>query len=224
MELIPKFKLTLIQGDILIMKKTVKLSMILLAFALICPTVHAKKKMSKKEKAQAPAMEAQMKEMMARTTPNENHKILESLVGTFNAEVKNIMVPNAPAQVSNGTSVQEMMFGGRFLKQTFNGNFSNQPFSGVGYTGYDLVRGEYQGIWLDNFMTGIMEATGQYDAATKTINMGCTFGCPMTGEKDRWSRSEWTMINPDKNVYKSYSKDKDGNEFMSMEITYTRAK
>jgi hypothetical protein len=50
-----------------------------------------------------------------------------------------------------------------------------------------------------------------------------TFSCPVTGEKDMWYRSEW-KIGKDKQVYSMFTKGPDGNEFKSMEITYTRAK
>jgi hypothetical protein len=77
---------------------------------------------------------------------------------------------------------------------------------------------------MDNMSTGMFEGSGQYDAAGKAITQTGTFSCPFTGEKDMWYRSEWKIINKDKNVLSMYRKGPDGKEFRSMEIVYKRTK
>ena len=99
-----------------------------------------------------------------------------------------------------------------------------QPFEGLGLTGYDNVKGEYQSIWLDNMMTGMMYGTGSFDAAKKTVKVSGNFSCPMTGDKNRWYRYEWKVIDNDHHSYISYSKSPNGKEFKEMEISFTRAK
>jgi hypothetical protein len=41
------------------------------------------------------------------------------------------------------------VLGGRFVEQRYAGNFMGQPFSGLGYTGYDNYRKKYIGSWMD---------------------------------------------------------------------------
>jgi hypothetical protein len=172
--------------------------------------------------AAAQAQEA-MKKAMQLGAPSAAHQVLSPLIGKWTCVTRGWMKPGDTPQESQGTSENTWAMGNRFLKQEFKGTWGNQPFEGVGFVGYDNVREQYQSIWLDNFMTGIMENTGTFDAATNTLKTSGTFGCPMTGEKDRWSRAEWKIVDNDNNVYTSYAKGPDGNEFKSMEIVFKRA-
>jgi len=181
-----------------------------------------------KKKAAAPAPAAQMDPAMMQAmkygTPGEAHKMLQPFVGHWNATVRSWMKPGDKVQESQGTSDNDWVLGARYLKEKFVGTWGGQAFNGLGYVGYDNVRGEYQSVWMDNMATGMMQASGSYDAASKTLKIGGNFSCPMTGEKEKWFRSEWAVIDNDNNVYTSYFKDTDGKEFKRMEIVYKRTK
>ena len=195
-------------------------SKIMLAMAL-CAAVTAVRA-EEAVPAMSPEEQAMMAKMQERTTPNEKHKLLESLAGSWNYRGKFWMDPSQPPQEMLGVSENKMIYGGRFLKQKVSSEWQGQPFEGMSITGYDLVRGEYTSLWMDNMGTGIMNASGQYDEATKTLTTECAYSCPMTGEKERWSRSETKFVSADNYVYSSYSRDADGKEFKSMEIAYYR--
>jgi hypothetical protein len=167
---------------------------------------------------------AMMEKMQKYMTPGAEHAMLEPMVGKWNAKVKMWMQPGAKAEESVGSAENSWALNKHFLKQDFKGTWNNQPFEGTGYTGYDKVREEYQSVWLDSMGTGIMYSNGTYDAAKKVINQSGTYSCPMTGDKNMWSRSEVKMSGNDKFSYTSYGKGPDGKEFKSMEIVYTRAK
>jgi hypothetical protein len=132
------------------------------------------------------------------------------------------MDSSKPPDAMIGTSENTMVYGGRFLKQAITADWHGQPFEGMSLTGYDNVREEYVSIWMDNMMTGIMSGSGKYDALTKTLTTESTYSCPMTGEKERWSRSETVFTGMDQYSYFSFSRDAAGKEFKSMEIVYTR--
>ncbi len=179
--------------------------------------------------AEMPKMTPEQQAVMAQAvklgTPGENHKVLEPFIGKWTNTVKFWMKPGDKAQESKGTNENAWILGGRFVKQDYHGTMmDNQPFDGVGITGYDNVKGEYQSIWLDTMMTGMMYGTGSYDAAKKTVSIGGTFSCPMTGDKATWYRSEWKVISNDRHQYLSYGKGPDGKEFKNMVIDFTRAK
>ena len=178
------------------------------------------------EEAAAPAVDAEkqakMAEMQKYTTPNENHKALEPLVGTWKSSAKFWMSPDAPPEVSEGASENRWIMGGRFVEQDFKGTSMGQPFEGMGITGYDTIRGEYTSTWLDNMATGIMVASAQFDPATQTLNQKGTMSCPLTMEKKRPIRSVWKIVDKDHNLYEAFMKDKDGKEFKAMEIAYER--
>lgn len=173
--------------------------------------------------AASPAMDpAMMEKMKAMMAPTEAHKALEDFVGKWAYTGKFWMTAEAPAQDMTGTAEHTLIYGGRFLKQEIEGPWMGEQFEGLGFTGYDNIQGEYQTVWLDSMATGMMKVSGQYDPATKTLSQSGTNSCPLTGEKDRQGRSEWTVTDADHSVYTSYSTGADGKEFKTMEITYTR--
>jgi hypothetical protein len=172
-----------------------------------------------------PEQQAAMEKAMKLGSPSEGHKALEPFAGKWTNSVKYWMKPGDKAQESKGTNENAWILGGRFLKQDYQGTMADgKPFEGLGITGYDNVRGEYQSLWLDSMMTGMMVGTGSFDAAAKTVKVAGTFSCPMTGEKAMWYRYEWKVINNDHHTYTSYGKTPDGKEFKSMVIEFTRVK
>ena len=117
-----------------------------------------------------PAMdEAMMAKWKEASTPNENHKVLDPLVGSWNYTMKMWMAPDAPPEESTGTQTVEWIMGGRFIEKIVSGQSMGMPFSGKEITGYDNTKKEYQTVWLDNMSTGIMMSSGSFDAATKTV-------------------------------------------------------
>ena len=166
---------------------------------------------------------AMMAKAKAAMSPNENHKALQTLAGKWNAVSKFWMSPEAPPEESAGTSATEMVYGGRFLKETFKGTWQGEPFEGTGYTGYDNVKQEYQSVWIDGASTSIMNSTGAYDAATKTFRFSGTVSCPITGQRDMKMRMEHVIIDNDHHTLTGWNTGTDGQEIKGMEIAYTRA-
>ena len=164
---------------------------------------------------------AMMEKMKAASTPGAEHKALEPLAGKWTAASKFWMDPSAPAEESADTAEGEIVFGGRFVKETYKGTAHGEPFEGVGYTGYDNVKKEYVGTWIDGMSTSIMHSTGQYDAASKTLKMGGTMSCPINGEMKM--RMETVITDNDHHTMTGYMTGADGKEAKGMEIVYTRA-
>src|SRR5438445_6430837 len=65
------------------------------------------------------------------------HKVLESLVGVFDAKVRLFVDPKAPAQESKGVMTRKMILGGNFLQESYKGEFFGKPFTGLGIVGFD---------------------------------------------------------------------------------------
>ena len=178
----------------------------------------------KKKEAMSPEMAAMMEKAKTLGAPGVNHQALTPLAGNWTATGRSWMKPGDKPMESQGTSNNSWVFENRFLKQEFKGNWAGQPFEGMGYVGYDNIRGEYESIWLDNMMTGIVKLTVTYDPASKALTFTGTFSCPVTGDKNHMMKAEWKIIDNDKNVYTAWDKTPDGKEFKSMEITYKRVK
>ena len=173
--------------------------------------------------AMDPQMQAAMEKMQQLGGPSEGHKALGSLTGNWTYTAQWWMSPEAPPQSMTGVAINTLIFGGRFLKQEVRGQGEGQPpFEGMGFTGYDNIRKEYQSVWFDSMMTGMMVGAGQFDAATRTLTDQGDFSCPVTGESQRWFRTAWTVVDPNHTMYESYSRTPEGREFKSLEIHYTR--
>ena len=174
------------------------------------------------KKPAPPKMDPMMQKMLKNGTPNAAHKKLQPLVGKWNYSARFWMAPGSKPDQMSGTSTNKWALGGRYVMQNVGGAWHGQAFEGIGYTGYDNVKGKYVSIWLDNMSTTIMQGEGKYNGTKKTVTQSGHFSCPMT-EKQRWFRSEWKMVNKNRHVYTSYSKTPAGKIFKSMEIVYTRA-
>jgi Protein of unknown function (DUF1579) len=166
--------------------------------------------------------EKAMMDMMAKySTPGPEHKKLEAWVGTWDASVKMWMDPSAPPQESTGTAENKLALGGRFLEQNFEGTMMGQPFSGRGYTGYDLYKKQYVSTWMDSMGTAIMMATGTPDPAGKGLTLTGTMDDPMTGKKSPFKETV-TMVDNDHNTFEMWGTGPNGQMFKMIEIRYTR--
>lgn len=211
------------------MKKTVILMSGILAAGLLFQTAQAKdKKKADAKTAQSAAqdmkMDPKMAEAMKAMTPGENHRRLDVLAGKWTYSLEHRMDAASKPETMAGSSENRWILNGRFLQQEHKGQWMGQPFEGMSITGYDNMRGEYASFWLDNMGTGMMSATAQYDEAAKTINETGSYACPMTGEKNRKFRGALKFVDNDHYTYEMYGLDKDGKEFQTMKIEYTRAK
>jgi hypothetical protein len=155
-------------------------------------------------------------------TPNENHKVLDVFVGSWDYTVKWWSSPNSEPEISQGTSEVKWIMGGRFLEHTAKGTSMGQPFEGMGITGYDNARNEYVSVWIDNMGTGVMVSSGKYDASTKTFEEKGKFTQPKMGETT--FRGVTKITNDDDFVYEIFTKDKDWQEYKALEIEYKRKK
>jgi len=173
--------------------------------------------------AVAPKDDPSMMKMKEFATPGPSHKTLEMKVGKWSAEMK-MFKPNGDAfPPSKGTSEIKSMLDGRFVAETYTGDFMGQPFHGEGRFGFDNLKKKYISTWLDDAGTGIYAMEGTFDAGSKTFTF--TGDMPDT-DAGKYVKSrmveKWT--DNDHFTVQSFSPGTDGKEFMGMELRYTRAK
>lgn len=162
---------------------------------------------------------AMMDAMMKMGTPGAPHEALKAFAGSWKASVKAWMGPGDP-QVSEGTAENEVVMGGRFLRQSFKGTFMGGPFEGMGFLGYDNMKKKYVSTWIDSFGTMIQEASGQMDKTGKVLTLHGTFTDPLT--KKQSPTRETTKIVDDKTLVFEMYGTMDNKEHKEMEITYTK--
>jgi uncharacterized protein DUF1579 len=173
-----------------------------------------KKEMSAEEKA---AMDA----MMKAGSPGEQHKQLARMAGKWDTTVKMYQAPGAPPQISTGVSENKLVLGGRWVQETFNGTFMGMPFSGIGYTGYDNIKKQYVGTWMDTMSTSVMQSAGTADASGKNFEFSATMDDPVTG-KAVTTKSTMTVTDENHHTMEMWMPGPDGKMFKMMEINYTR--
>jgi hypothetical protein len=176
------------------------------------------------QKPAAPAMDPAMMDMMMKAgTPGDAHKKLDGLVGTWDTKVQFWMMPGTDPMMSGGMSTNQWVMGGRYLEQRYKGDMAGMAFEGVGYTGYDNVKKQYWGTWMDNMSTGVMTSTGSVSADGKSWDFSATMSDPMTG-KDSTSKEKVTVIDADHHTMEMWAAGPDGKMFKNMEINYSRKK
>jgi hypothetical protein len=165
-------------------------------------------------------MDAQEKAWMEYMTPGKYHEMMAKSVGEWKTVTKWWMDPSAEPMVSEGTDVNEMIMGGRYLKSTHSGTMMGQPFEGIMIEGYDNTKKEFVSTWIDNMGTGIMFSTGKYDEPSQSITFEGSMVDPMTGSDVKYKETV-KIIDQNKHMMEMYDVSK-GTEIKMMEIEFTR--
>lgn len=168
-----------------------------------------------------PDMSEMMKKLEPAISPGPAHESLDPLVGEWDVEVKMWMSPDSPPSVSKGKAKSAWALKGRFVQETFDGEFMGKPFHGVSYTGYDNVRRKYRSVWMDDMSTTIVTAEGEAEDGGKVIKLACEYSCPMTGEPNRKGTQVIRIVSRDKHIFEMHDPTL-GEKSKTMEITYTR--
>src|SRR3546814_17999585 len=91
-------------------------------------------------------------------------------------------------------SVDTAVLGGRQIRTQFSSRFMGQPFNGIGFMGYDNVRGKYVASWVDDMSTGLMTSEGDYDPATTTYTFFASIADTMNDRATIANRNNWRHI------------------------------
>lgn len=152
-------------------------------------------------------------------TPGEPHEALARTAGTWNVSVKMWMEPDAEPTVTEATATIEPIMGGRFVRETVEGEFMGRPFHGISIVGVNNVTGEAEAVWYDNHSTTLYTYRGSIDETGGEIRLEGTFTDPVTGERVE-TRTRRT-IRGDEMVETGWE-TRDGRERKSMELVYRR--
>lgn len=172
--------------------------------------------------AQAAQMEAYMELMQ----PGPEHKLLETMAGSWNLKVTIWMQAGAEPMIFEGTAEQVMILGGRFLESKFAAG--DGPFATQGLTilGFDRRYGEYTSVGFDTWGTYFVTAKGSYDPKSKTITMYGEDKDPVAGRTQKYNMI-YRLTDQDSihnEVIMVDAKDMYGvDEFKMVEVEYTRA-
>lgn len=196
-----------------------------LAFAFAAPLAAEE---ARPDAAQPPKMSAEeqriMDAWMTAGKPAAEHQQLAALVGTWNAATTMWMSPDAPPQQGKGTEVGEAVYGGRYIRSTYNGEWNGEKFEGTALTGYDNARKKHFVAWYDSMSTSLYTAYGDYDAATKTYTFHGEMADPAFPGQITRVRQLVRIASNDEHTMSWYETRGAAAETKTMEIVYTRAK
>jgi len=176
---------------------------------------------TKKRKAPVMDHDAMMAAWLKAASPAEGHRRLEPLVGAFRSKTTFVMEPGGPPQVSDGSSENRWVLGGRYLEQLYKGTSMGMPFEGIGYTGFDNVQRKYVGCWMDCFGTGLMNSVGVGKPTSKLMEFEATAFEPSGKLRKFWCKVK--VRDRDRNSYEIWAKAPSGEKFRMMLCEYTRA-
>ena len=174
------------------------------------------------EKAQkAPDPEAIAKALEKAMTPGEGQKKLGFLVGKYDVKVRTWVDPAEPPIESTATSVATWVLGNRYVQQMLAGYVMGEPWSGIGYVGFDNTMKKYVMTYMDSGSTGMEWYTGTMDAAGKHAKMTATIHDEVTGKPVPLELRVSVAANGE-HVTELWQGDLTGKMAKVMELQYTR--
>lgn len=151
-------------------------------------------------------------------TAGPEHKVLEHLVGNWDAEMVVAGVDKPSKCVAKYTST----CGGLWVASEFDGELVGQKFQGRGLDGYDTAKKKYVSVWVDSMITAPMFFEGDYDAPKKQMTQVAT-APGMDGQPAKW-KAVTTMDSADKHTFMMFVTPQGGDEVKMFTIHYTRRK
>ena len=174
------------------------------------------------EKAQkAPDPEAIAKALENAMTPGEGQKKLGFLVGEYDVKIRTWVDPSKPPIESTATSVATWVLGNRYVQQMLAGYVMGEPWSGIGYVGFDNTMKKYVMTYMDSGSTGMEWYTGTMDAAGKHAKMTATTHDEVTGKPVPLELRVSVAPNGE-HVTELWQGDLTGKMAKVMELQYTR--
>lgn len=184
------------------------------------PTKDSKGAQPTKEKA--PGHEQPGDQMMM-PKPGPEHKVMEAFIGEFTGGGKFWMMPGSEPEEFKGKVSRKWDMDGLFVVENMTGDaVAGQPaYKATSFMGYNTFDHRYETAWIENMSTYIGTMNGTYDAAKKTFTFTGDIINPATQKKTK-QRVVINIADPDKEVMTCYCNDESGQEFKSMDATFTR--
>ncbi len=115
-------------------------------------------------------------------TPGPGQKKLEFMVGTFDVKIRTWANPSGPPSQDAAVMVGNWVLGGRYVQMMLAGTVTGEPYSGIGYAGFDNTTKKHVATFMDSGSTGMEWYTGGFDASGKSATLKATFANPVTGK------------------------------------------
>ena len=148
----------------------------------------------------------------------EHHKELHKDVGVWEGEMKMWMAPGAEPMSMPIKETNRLMTGDMWIISEFDSG----PFQGRGQFGYDHVKKEYVGTWIDNMSThlGVMRGNKNDKGELEMYSTGYN---PHTQEEEEM-KSVSKYVSDDERHFTMYKKPKGSDDWQRVfVIEYRRS-
>lgn len=151
---------------------------------------------------------------------SEHHKDLQAKeVGTWDGEMTMWMAPNTEPMVMPVVETNTMMEGGMWVLS----EFESGPYKGIGQFGYDPIKNEHIGTWIDNMSPHLGVMRGKMNDKDELVMYSTGYN-PHTNEAEEM-KSVLKYVSDDEKDFVMYKKPKGGDEWTkSFEVKYKRRK
>ena len=155
--------------------------------------------------------------------PGPEQKKLDVLVGEFDVKILTWLDPAKAPYESMAVAVSKWVLGNRYVQTMVSGFIGGEPWSGIGYAGYDNVGKRYQATHMDSGSTGMEWFTGSFAADGKSATLTTTLFDALTHKS---TKAEMRLrMPPDGNhVTELWQATAAGKMVKVMELQYTRKK
>lgn len=159
----------------------------------------------------------------AAMTPGPGQKKLGVMVGEFDVKVRTWLDPAKPPYESMAVAVTKWVLGNRYIETMLTGFIGGEPWSGIGYAGYDNISKKYQATYMDSASTAMDWFTGAMAEDGKSAKLTATIHDALT---QKLVKAEMRLsISPDgSHVTELWQATPAGKMVKVMELQYTRRK
>jgi hypothetical protein len=143
------------------------------------------------------------------------------MVGTFDAKLRTWATPSSAPAEDIGVMVGNWVLDGRYIQMMLAANVGGEPYSGIGYAGFDNTTKKYMCTFMDSGSTGMEWYMGGFDASGKKATLKATIANPVTG-KPTPLEMRLTLDSAGNHVTELWGDGLGTTMFKMMEITYTK--
>ncbi len=134
------------------------------------------------QKVKAPNDAATAAALENAMTPGPGQKKLEFMVGTFDVKIRTWPTPSDRPVEDTAVMVANWVLDGRYVQMMLAGTVMGQPYSGIGYAGFDNTLQKYVATFMDTGSTGMEWYTGGFDASGKKAVLKGSIADAVTGK------------------------------------------
>ena len=154
--------------------------------------------------------------------PGVEHRWLDQLAGTWQANTQVRVLPDSEPAPSQGTLRAQWVLGQRFLQLEYQAAQKGQTLEGFGHLGFDKARDRFVGYWIDSLGTQMADvSTGQLSKDRASLTLRRKAIDPMTG-LEREVKEVLSLQSPQEFHWQTWGYAPDGTFFQMARSVYRR--